>query len=115
MLESNKAAAKEFINSDYYKSLPAVQRLYSQTSDLKAAKDVMKSLDSADVKYSAVIDNERSTAKITIAKQDIQEAKKSGAFFSRQSQRAYTDRAQAQNNDKTVVKTTEHKKDVHSL
>lgn len=114
LLESNKAAATEFINSDYYKSLPADQRLYSQTSDLKAAKEVMKSLDSANVKYSAVIDNEKSTAKITIAKQDIQEAKKSGALFSRQSQRAYTDRAQAQNNDK-VVKTTEHKKDDHSL
>ncbi len=115
LLESNKAAAKEFINSDYYKSLPADQRLYSQTSDLKAAKDVMKSLDSADVKYSAVIDNEKSTAKITIAKQDIQEAKKSGALFSRQSQRAYTDKAQSQNNDKAAVKTTEHKKDDHSL
>lgn len=115
LLESNKAAAKEFINSDYYKSLPADQRLYSQTSDLKAAKDVMKSLDSADVKYSAVIDNEKSTAKITIAKQDIQEAKKSGALFSRQSQRAFTSKAQAQNNDKAVVKTTENKKDVHSL
>ena len=115
LLESNKAAAKEFINSDYYKSLPADQRLYSQTSDLKAAKDIMKSLDSADVKYSAVIDNERSTAKITIAKQDIQEAKKSGALFSRQSQRAFTSKAQAQNNERAAVKTAEHKKDDHSL
>ena len=85
------------------------------TNDVKAAKDVMKSLDSADVKYSAVIDNEKSTAKITIAKQDIQEAKKSGALFSRQSQRAYTDKAQSQNNDKAAVKTTEHKKYDHSL
>ena len=115
LLESNKAAAKEFINSDYYKSLPADQRLYSQTNDLKAAKDIMKSLDSADVKYSAVIDNERSTARITIAKQDIQEAKKSGALFSRQSQRAFTSKAQAQNNERAAVKTAEHKKDDHSL
>ena len=115
LLESNKAAAKEFINSDYYKSLPADQRAYSQTTDLKAAKDMMNSLDSADIKYSAVIDNERATAKITIAKEDISQAQKSGALFSRQSQRAFTSKAQAQNNERAAVKSAEHKKDDHSL
>lgn len=115
LLESNKAAAKEYINSDYFKSLPADQRAYSQTADLKAAKDMMNSLDAADIKYSAVIDNERSTAKITIAKQDIPQAQKSGALFSRQSQRAFTSKAQAQNSERAAVKTAEHKKDEQSL
>lgn len=115
LLESNKAAAKEYINSDYFKSLPADQRAYSQTADLKAAKDMMNSLDAADIKYSAVIDNERSTAKITIAKADIPQAQKSGALFSRQSQRAFTSKAQAQNSERTAVKTAERKKDEQSL
>ena len=115
LLESNKAAAKEYINSDYFRSLPADQRAYSQTADLKVAKDMMNSLDAADIKYSAVIDNERSTAKITIAKQDIPQAQKSGALFSRQSQRAFTSKAQAQNNERAAVKSTEHKKDEQSL
>lgn len=115
LLESYKAAAKEYINSDYFKSLPADQRAYSQTADLKAAKDMMNSLEAADIKYSAVIDNERSTAKITIAKQDIQQAQKSGALFSRQSQRAYTNKAQAQNNERAAAKTAALKKDEQSL
>ena len=115
LLESNKAAAKEYINSDYFKSLPANQRAYSQTTDLKTANDIMNSLDSVNVKYSAVVDNERSTAKITIAKEDIPQAQKSGALFSRQSQRAFTSKAQAQNNERAAVKSAEHKKDDNSL
>jgi len=115
LLENNKAAAKEYINSDYFKSLPADQRAYSQTTDLKTANDIMNSLDSVNVKYSAVVDNERSTAKITIAKEDIPQAQKAGALFSRQSQRAFTSKAQAQNNERAAVKSAEHKKDDHSL
>ena len=115
LLENNKAAAKEYINSDYFKNLPADQRAYSQTTDLKAANDIMNSLDSVNVKYSAVVDKDRATAKITIAKDDIPQAQKTGALFSRQSQRAFTSKAQVQNNERAAVKTAEHKKDDHSL
>lgn len=113
--ENNKTAAKEYINSDYFKSLPQEQRVYSQTSDLSTAKSMMNALDSKAVQYSAVIDNEKSNARITIAKEDIPKAQKTGFLFSRQSQKAFSEQAKSQNNERETVRVSEHKKENHTI
>lgn len=113
--ENNRAAAKEYINSDYFKSLPPEQRVYSQTADLNAAKTLMNALDSEAVQYSAVIDNEKSNARITIAKQDIPKAQKTGFLFSRQAQKSFTEKAQTQNNEREATRVSEHKKENHTI
>ena len=113
--ENNKTAAKEYINSDYFKSLPQEQRVYSQTSDLSTAKSMMNALDSEAVQYSAVIDNEKSNARITIAKEDIPKAQKTGFLFSRQAQKSFTEKAQTQNNEREATRVSEHKKENHTI
>ena len=113
--ENNKTAAKEYINSDYFKSLPQEQRVYSQTSDLSTAKSMMNALDSEAVQYSAVIDNEKSNARITIAKEDIPKAQKTGFLFSRQSQKAFSEQAKSQNNEREATRVSEHKKENHTI
>lgn len=113
--ENNRTAAKEYINSDYFKSLPPEQRVYSQTADLNAAKTLMNALDSEAVQYSAVIDNEKSNARITIAKEDIPKAQKTGFLFSRQAQKSFTEKAQTQNNEREATRVSEHKKENHTI
>ncbi len=113
--ENNKTAAKEYINSDYFKSLPPEQRVYSQTADLSTAKSMMNALDSEAVQYSAVIDNEKSNARITIAKEDIPKAQKTGFLFSRQAQKSFTEKAQSQNNEREAARVSEHKKENHTI
>lgn len=113
--ENNRTAAKEYINSDYFKSLPPEQRVYSQTADLNAAKTLMNALDSEAVQYSAVIDNEKSNARITIAKEDIPKAQKTGFLFSRQAQKSFTEKAQTQNSEREVARVSEHKKEEHTI
>lgn len=113
--ENNRTAAKEYINSDYFKSLPPEQRVYSQTADLSTAKSMMNALDSEAVQYSAVIDNEKSNAKITIAKEDIPKAQKTGFLFSRQAQKSFTEKAQSQNNEREAARVSEHKKENHTI
>ncbi|MBR6622542.1 MAG: hypothetical protein IKK91_01390 [Ruminococcus sp.] len=113
--ENNKTAAKEYINSDYFKSLPPEQRVYSQTADLSTAQSMMSALDSEAVQYSAVIDNEKSNARITIAKEDIPKAQKTGFLFSRQSQKAFTEQAKSQNNEREATRVSEHKKENHTI
>lgn len=113
--ENNRTAAKEYINSDYFKSLPPEQRVFSQTADLNAAKTLMNALDSEAVQYSAVIDNEKSNARITIAKEDIPKAQKTGFLFSRQAQKSFTEKAQTQNNEREATRVSEHKKENHTI
>lgn len=113
--ENNRTAAKEYINSDYFKSLPPEQRVYSQTADLNAAKTLMNALDSEAVQYSAVIDNEKSNARITIAKEDIPQAQKTGFLFSRQAQKSFTEKAQTHNNEREATRVSEHKKENHTI
>ena len=113
--ENNRTAAKEYINSDYFKSLPPEQRVYSQTADLNAAKTLMNALDSEAVQYSAVIDNEKSNARITIAKEDIPKAQKTGFLFSRQAQKSFTEKAQTHNNEREATRVSEHKKENHTI
>lgn len=113
--ENNRTAAKEYINSDYFKSLPPEQRVYSQTADLNAARTLMNALDSEAVQYSAVIDNEKSNARITIAKEDIPKAQKTGFLFSRQAQKSFTEKAQTHNNEREATRVSEHKKENHTI
>ena len=113
--ENNRTAAKEYINSDYFKSLPPEQRVYSQTADLNAARTLMNALDSEAVQYSAVIDNEKSNARITIAKEDIPKAQKTGFLFSRQAQKSFTEKAQTQNSEREATRVSEHKKENHTI
>lgn len=113
--ENNRTAAKEYINSDYFKSLPPEQRVYSQTADLNAAKTLMNALDSEAVQYSAVIDNEKSNARITIAKKDIPKAQNTGFLFSRQAQKSFTEKAQTQNSERESTRVSEHKKENHTI
>lgn len=113
--ENNRTVAKKYINSDYFKSLPPEQRVYSQTADLNAAKTLMNALDSEAVQYSAVIDNEKSNARITIAKEDIPKAQKTGFLFSRQAQKSFTEKAQTHNNEREATRVSEHKKENHTI
>ena len=76
---------------------------------------LMNALDSEAVQYSAVNDNEKTNARITIAKEDIPKAQKTGFLFSRQSQKAFSEQAKSQNNEREATRVSEHKKENHTI
>ncbi len=96
--ENNNRTAKEYINSDFFKSLPPEERYYTQITGVNDAEKLMDKLQKSDIRFSAVIDRENNTAKLTTDKKDNPEVRKTvSALFSRKSQQGFADKAKARN------------------
>ena len=111
--ENNNRTAKEYINSDFFKSLPPEERYYTQITGVNDAEKLMDKLQKSDIRFSAVIDRENNTAKLTTDKKDSPEVRKTvSALFSRKSQQGFADKARARNCE-LIPKSADRNSDRH--
>lgn len=114
--ENNSRTAKEYINSDFFKSLPPEERYYTQVSGVNEAEKLMDELQKSDIQFSAVIDKENNTAKLTTDKKDSPEVRKTvSALFSRKAQQSFADKARAQNSERDTKDIVQNKNRQESL
>ncbi len=114
--DSSKQTAKEYINSDFFKSLPPEERLYTQISGTDKANELMSELKNNNIGFSAVIDKEKNSAKVTVAKKDTSALKKvTDSLFSRKAQKDFSDKAKSLNQEHNTRNIAKNKDNQHSI
>lgn len=114
--DGSKQTAKEYINSDFFKSLPPEERLYTQISGTDKANELMSELKNNNIGFSAVIDKEKNSAKVTIAKKDASALKKvTDSLFSRKAQKDFSDKAKSMNQEHNTRNIAKNKDNQHSI
>lgn len=114
--DGSKQTAKEYINSDFFKSLPPEERLYTQISGMDKANELMSELKTNNISYSAVVDKENNSAKITVAKKDASALKKTtDSLFSRKAQKDFSDKAKSMNQEHDARNIAKNKDNQHSI
>lgn len=114
--DGSKQTAKEYINSDFFKSLPPEERLYTQISGTDKANELMSELKNNNIGFSAVIDKEKNSAKVTVAKKDTSALKKvTDSLFSRKAQKDFSDKAKSMNQEHDTRNIAKNKDNQHSI
>lgn len=114
--DGSKQTAKEYINSDFFKSLPPEERLYTQISGTDKANELMSELKNNNIGFSAVIDKEKNSAKVTVAKKDTSALKKvTDSLFSRKAQKDFSDKAKSMNQEQNTRNIAKNKNNQHSI
>lgn len=114
--DGSKQTAKEYINSDFFKSLPPEERLYTQISGTDKANELMSELKNNNIGFSAVIDKEKNSAKVTVAKKDTSALKKvTDSLFSRKAQKDFSDKAKSLNQEHNTRNIAKNKDNQHSI
>ncbi|MCM1270128.1 MAG: hypothetical protein NC247_05815 [Ruminococcus flavefaciens] len=114
--DGSKQTAKEYINSDFFKSLPPEERLYTQISGTDKANELMSELKNNNIGFSAVIDKEKNSAKVTVAKKDTSALKKvTDSLFSRKAQKDFSDKAKSMNQEQNTRNIAKNKDNQHSI
>lgn len=114
--DGSKQTAKEYINSDFFKSLPPEERLYTQISGTDKANELMSELKNNNIGFSAVIDKEKNSAKVTVAKKDTSALKKvTESLFSRKAQKDFSDKAKSLNQEHNTRNIAKNKDNQHSI
>lgn len=114
--DNDRQAAKEYINSDFFKSLPPDERLYTQISGTDKANELMSELKNNNINFSAVVDKEKNSAKVTVDKKDAPALKKvTASLFSRKAQKEFSDKAKAVNSEHDTRNIAKNKDNQHSI
>lgn len=114
--DGSKQTAKEYINSDFFKSLPPEERLYTQVSGTDKANELMSELKNNNIGFSAVVDKENNSTKITVAKKDASALKKvTDSLFSRKAQKDFFDKAKSINQEHDTRNIVKNKDNQHSI
>lgn len=114
--DGSKQTAKEYINSDFFKSLPPEERLYTQISGTDKANELMSALKSNNIGFSAMVDKENNSAKITVFKKDSSALKKvTESLFSRKAQKDFSDKAKSMNQEHDTLNIAKSKDNQHSI
>lgn len=114
--DGSKQAAKEYINSDFFKSLPPEERLYTQISGTDKANELMSELKNNNISFSAVVDKENNSAKVTVDRKDASALKKvTASLFSRKAQKDFSDKAKSMNSGHDTRNIAKNKDNQHSI
>lgn len=114
--DGSKQTAKEYINSDFFKSLPPEERLYTQISGTDKANELMSELKNNNISFSAVVDKENNSAKVTVDKKDASALKKvTASLFSRKAQKDFSDKAKSMNQEHDTRNIAKSKDNQHSI
>ena len=115
--DNDRQTAKEYINSDFFKGLPPEERLYTQVAGIDKANELMSELKDSGVEFSAVVDKEKNSAKVTVNKKDAPALKKATtSLFSRKAQKNFSDKAKSQNAEHDTIRDVSKNKDTqHSI
>lgn len=115
--DNDRQTAKDYINSDFFKNLPPEERLYTQVAGIDKANELITELKNSGVEFSAVVDKEKNSAKVTVDKKDTPALKKATtSLFSRKAQKNFSDKAKSQNAEHDTIKDVSKNKDTqHSI